>query len=151
AFLLYSPWSFAFRYFLIDPVLMGSIVAFIVSQSPGLKRAFMLRGERRNALEKAARATFVEKGVHHTQGRRGLLVYFSLLEQEVMLVPDTGIEQNIPAGTFQPAVEMMKKSLAQGADAAVVAPQLTTLKTVLQQALPRDVNDINELPDEICE
>ena len=41
-------------------------------------------------VARAARATFVERGVHDTRDRSGLLVYISWLEQQIALVADSG-------------------------------------------------------------
>src|SRR5262245_35160471 len=80
ALLLFLPQTFAPLWFLVDPLLAGALAAFAGSRLPGLRRALTPGALRRLRTERAARALFLERRVHATSGRTGLLLYVSLLE-----------------------------------------------------------------------
>jgi putative membrane protein len=93
---------------------------------------------------RAARATFVERGVHHTSGRTGILVYISWLEHEIALVPDGAI--HIPLASAQAEL-----TTAMWRGGAAVAARLEALAPEFAAELPHRDDDINELPDDIDE
>jgi len=64
---------------------------------PAIKRALTPAAWRQRTLVRAARATFVERGVHNTRDRTGILVYISQLERAVTLVFDSGLERKLSA------------------------------------------------------
>src|ERR1043165_4527891 len=71
--LLFSPWPFDLIWFVIDPLLAGVLGGLLASRLPALRRALTLWRVRRRQVETAARSTFLEKGVHGTTGRTGVL------------------------------------------------------------------------------
>ena len=92
AVLLYSPWTFAPVWFLVDPLVIGGLAGLAASRSARLGRAFTPWRRRRQRVETAARSTFVERRVHSTTGRTGILLYVSVLEREAAFVVDVGVE-----------------------------------------------------------
>ena len=91
AAMLYASYPFSFMAILVDPFLVGLVAGGLVEWLPAVKRVLTPRRIRDRSVHRAARATFVERGVHNTADRSGLLVYISWLEQEVALVPDSGL------------------------------------------------------------
>lgn len=90
---------------------------------------------RRARVELAARAAFVEEGVHTTPERTGLLVYVSDLEGLGMVVADEGVLARLPTiGAFTVTTDTLVADLAR-------------LGPLLADALPRRPDDVNHLPD----
>src|SRR6202163_4707304 len=92
AVLLYSSWSFELIWFLPDTMVAGVVAGLVFSRSPLLIRVFTRRAVRRSRVETAARSMFVERRVHSTSRRTGILLYLSLLEREAVLVVDLAVE-----------------------------------------------------------
>ena len=149
AFLLFSPWPFALHWFLVDPVVIGALVALAVSRLPPVRRALTPRSIRDARVRTAAGAVFVEKGVHHTRQRTGILLYVSLLERRALLIGDSTALREVPRREWRAAAAAIDRVVASGGDGAEVARALAPLGDLLALHLPHRPGDVNELPDEV--
>ncbi|HYU30639.1 MAG TPA: hypothetical protein VEW48_00625 [Thermoanaerobaculia bacterium] len=149
--LLFSSWPFALVWFVVDPLLAGALGAFVASRLPTLRRALTLRRIRRRQVETAARATFVEKGVHGTTGRTGILLYVSLLELEAAVVHDRGVETLATTDGWRRAVGEIEATVRRGEDGVAVAARVRALGDLLAPALVRSAGDVDELANEVSE
>lgn len=145
--MLFAEQPFGLAAILIDPFVVGLAAGALVELLPGLKRVLTLRPRRYHHVGRAARATFVDRGVHATASRAGLLVYISWLEQQVVLVPDTALAKALPADALASLEGAM--TAAMGAGGAAVARALEQAAPELAKAAPRRAEDVNELPDAI--
>lgn len=150
AFLLFSPWSHELVWFLVDPVVAGAIAGLVFLRSPLLTRVLTRQTARRGRVEAAARSVFVERRVHSTTGRTGILLYLSLLEREAVLVVDLAVEAVAATDAWRAAVGEIESAMRRGASGAEVASKVTGLAAVLGPVLPRSENDVDELPNEVC-
>ncbi len=147
ATMVFSEHPFGDLSILADPFVVGAIAAWLVELTPGLKRLATPTAIRDRQVRAAARATFVERGVHNTRDRSGILIYVSWLEQRVVVVPDSGLGRVLPA----PAVERIEAELtaAMRGGGAAVARVLETAMVKVAPGMPRRADDVNELPDAI--
>ena len=151
AVLLFSRWEFGLVWFVIDPLLAGLLVGWISSWARGIRRALTGPADRRRQVETAARALFVEKRVHNTRGRTGMLLYISLLEREAVIVPDVGLEALAATEPWKQAVAAIGAAVHQNEDGVQVAQKIRGLGPVLAPVLPRAADDVDELANEVCE
>jgi putative membrane protein len=149
--LLFSPWPFDLVWFVVDPLLAGALGAFLASRLPAVRRALTFQRVRRRQVETAARATFVEKGVHGTSGRTGLLVYISLLEREAAVIHDFGVEPLATTEGWRVAVEEIEEAVRRGEEGVALAVLVRALGDVLAPALARGAQDVDELANEVSE
>ncbi len=149
AFLLYSPWGFSSWSILLDPLIVGLLVGLTCRKSVALARLLTPAGARAERALQAARATFFQKGMRHTSGRTGVLVHVSLLERRVSVLPDSGVTSTVPGEAWDEAVAAIEQAVAAGQDGVAVAEKILALGNVLEPALPRAEDDVNELPDEV--
>jgi putative membrane protein len=147
--LLFSPWPFGLAWFVVDPLLAGALGAFAASRLPAVRRALTLQRVRRRQVETAARATFVEKGVHRTTGRTGILLYVSLLEREAAVVHDLGLEVLATTEGWRLLVEEIEEAVRRGEDGEHLAALLRELGDLLAPTLVRDAEDVDELANEV--
>jgi putative membrane protein len=147
AVMLFGEHVFALTSILVDPFVLGGIAGGLVELLPDIKRVLSPAAMRNRSVARAARATFVERGVHNTRDRSGLLVYISWLERQVMVVADTGIARRLPGDAVQGAEHALTLALDRGG--AAVARELAQLAPALAAAMPRRDDDRNELPDAI--
>lgn len=150
AVLLFSPWPFGLLWIFVDPVVAGALAGFVFSRSPLLSRLFTRRALRRSRTETAARSAFVERRVHSTTGRTGILLYLSLLEREAVLVADLAVEALAATSGWRAAVGEIEDAVRRGGSGAEVAAKVSGLAAVLGPVLPRSENDVDELPNEVC-
>ena len=149
--LLFSPWPFDLVWFVIDPLLAGALGGFLASRLPAVRRALTFQRVRRRQVETAARSTFVEKGVHATTGRTGVLVYISLLEEEAAVIHDLGVETLATTDGWRLAVEEIEEAVRRGEDGVAVAALVRALGDVLAPSLVRSAHDVDELANEVSE
>jgi len=147
AAMLYADHAFALSSILIDPFVAAALGAGAVALAPQLERVLTPASVLRARVATAARATFVERGVHATIGRSGLLVYVSWLERRVALVADLGLLRALPRDALVHAEDELTRAIGRGG--AAVAQQLASLADVMARAVPHRADDINELPDAI--
>jgi putative membrane protein len=147
-FQLFSPWEFSLPLIQVAPTGIGLLVGLVTSLTPWARRALTRRRERERMVRTAARATFVEKGVADTRARTGILVYVGVLERMAEVVADVGVTRAVPADHWAAAVARVSEAARDG-DGAAVGAAVARLGDVLATALPRTVDDVNELADEV--
>lgn len=147
AAMLFSSHVFALTSILVDPFVAGGVAGAVVELLPGVKRTLSPRGMRHRAVVRAARATFVERGVHRTRDRSGVLVYVSWLEREAVVVADSEIERTLAGEIRDDAARSLTAAIRGGG--AAVARELERFAPALAAAMPRREDDVNELPDVI--
>jgi putative membrane protein len=145
---LFSPPVFAPVWFLVDPLLIGVLAGLAASRSATLGRAFT--PWRRQRIETAARSTFVERRVHGTTGRTGILLYVSVFEREAAFVVDVGVETLAATDGWKRAVEEIERAVRDKENGVAVAGRIRGLAPLLEPALVRGENDVDELPNEVC-
>ncbi|MEM6797534.1 MAG: hypothetical protein AAF725_26435 [Acidobacteriota bacterium] len=157
AFLLYSPVVFPLLFVLIDPFLVGGLVALLCSRLRSPRRLLSRRRTLDARVRRAAHATFFEKSVHETEGRTGILLYLSLLERRAEVVVDRGVREAVPLEEWNRAAAEIDRRMARGAGAAEIARAAEALTPILELALVRAPDgggggggDVNELADEVC-
>jgi putative membrane protein len=147
AAMLFSEQTFGLASILVDPFVVGGLAGWLVELLPQVKRGLTSRARLHAEVVRAARATFVERGVHATTGRSGVLVYISWLEQELALVPDLGLAAQLPEGALAEAETKLRPLLPAGG--AAVAAELERIAAMMGTAMPHRDDDVNELPDAI--
>jgi putative membrane protein len=96
----------------------------------------------------AARSRFFDLGVGRTTGRTGILVYASALERRVEVVPDVGVVTT--TDEWRSATSTLERSMARGVDLDSFVAALAALGPALAGPMPRQPDDVNELPDEVA-
>jgi putative membrane protein len=147
AAMLFGEHVFALSSILVDPFVLGGILGAVVELLPGVKRLLASPAIRHREVVRAARATFVERGVHNTRDRSGVLVYISWLEREVVLVADSGLERRLAGEAREHAEQALSAAMVRGGTA--VARELEQLAVALGTAMPHRDDDVNELADAI--
>jgi putative membrane protein len=147
--LLFLPWRFELVWFLVDPLAAGVVAGWVCSRWPGLRRRLTGAGERRERVESAARSLFVEKSIHRTRHRTGLLLYVSLLEKDAAVVADLGLEALTFTQAWMEEVEAIIAAVRGGASGEEVAASLGGLAALLASAVARPADDVDEIPDEV--
>lgn len=146
-FQLFSRYEFPLDAIFLEPAMLGTAAAFLAASIPAFTRVLVSGKRRRQAVERAARATFQERGVGLTRERTGVLLYLSLLEREAVVIADKGITDMVPPEVWAEAVTRVEAAAHNARDAASVASAIQFLTEPLAASLPARVDDIDELPD----
>lgn len=135
------------------PAVVAAFVggALLSSALDAPKRLFVPRAERQKLVATAARAAFVEQGISATRGRTGILVYVSLLENAVEVVPDIGVDVEALGPDWKTAVGKLAGLARASATPDAIADALLALREPLALLLPVREDDVNELPDGVVD
>jgi putative membrane protein len=141
------------RSFGIIAVPIDLIVAFLLgvafcSRTSTLRRLLVPRARRQENVRVASRAAFVDLGVSRTSGRWGVLVYVSMLERDVEVVPDIGVDLGGMGDDWPKAVVAIRAAVGRLDFEAFKAATLA-LGPLLGRVHPHREDDVNELPDEV--
>ncbi len=147
AFALWSPVVLDERWLPVELPLLGLAAGWAASRSGRLLRALSGPARMQQAVAVAAAAAFLHESVSGTRGRTGLLVYYSALEERVVLLPDVGLQALIPGSEWN-AVRW-----GEGADPQRVSTLEDLLRgmeavgKVLAAHLPPSGDNPNEIAD----
>jgi putative membrane protein len=121
------------------------------SRSTVLLRLLTSRRSRHLRVTMAARAAFVDKLVHRTSRRTGILLYISLLEREAELLTDVGLDATVATPAWQGAVAGIQGAVGRWEDGVAVAAKVRALAPILASTCARVADQVNELADEVSE
>ncbi len=152
SFLLYTFFMFSpvsFDVFLIYAfTVLGFLIAYgLFSAIPELESKFIKLKRKEKNVEIAARAIFQKAGIRFTNERIGTLIYCSLFEKQVYVLPDRGAKNAVPAQDWIKIEAGFQSVFDHQNLAEALLAQLVNCKPIFSQFLPPVENDINELPD----
>ncbi len=147
-YMLVADFTFEMEWMPVN-VMLGFIVgAYVTMEVAPLRRAITQKSLlRQNALT-AARAAFYELGISRTSHRTGVLVFVSMFERRVEVVPDIGVKPAELGPEWTAAVDALAASVKGTPDFDRFLAALGKLKAPLDRALPGKPDDANELPNE---
>ena len=144
---LFAPATFHPAAVAVEVPLTFGLATWLAHRFPTLLRALVPAARARRHVERAAASHFLTEAVHGTRGRTGLLVYVSLLEQRVALVPDLGLTGRVPEASWSevrwsetgdPSRPRAEGDLERGIEG---------IGSILKARVPADAADVNESPD----
>ncbi|MCH9683593.1 MAG: hypothetical protein K0V04_19300 [Deltaproteobacteria bacterium] len=127
-------------------------VGFAMSRALTGLRMWLAGSERvRAAVLTGARARFTELRISATRERSGVLVYVSLAERCVAVVPDVGVIARVPEKEWAAAAARIEDTIASHGvgepGLAALCSAVEALGPVLEPTMPRRHDDTNELED----
>jgi putative membrane protein len=132
----------------------GTIAAFVLGAAltaglPGLLRLAVGRKRLVKSTEILARACFQKAGIHHTRDKTGVLVFVAILERQVMIIPDRGVESAIPPAEWIKIREDFNSIFKAKNPAKDLLAKLESLSAAVSRYIPQVDDDTNELPDNL--
>ncbi|HSL04938.1 MAG TPA: TPM domain-containing protein [Nitrospiraceae bacterium] len=99
-----------------------------------------------------AEQAFYKHGLHHTKGRTGILILVSMLERRVHILADKGINDHVPAGTWDGLVNGILDGIRTGQAIDAICAAIIECGNLLAEVRPADSRDNpNELPDTLIQ
>ncbi len=145
--LLYLPDEYPLEIFPVDVAasfLMGTLLSQVL---PAVRRRLTSPRLLEENVRRAARAAFVELGISRTTGRTGVLVFVSVFERRVAVVPDLGVDPAAMGPEWDAALAKLSAAVASAGSPEPFFEALRLLAPPLERTLPRSADDVNELPD----
>ena len=145
--LLFLPWPFDDRWMPIDITIAFAIGTAISCTTWSTKRWLVRNATLHKTTWQATCTLFHEKGISRTSGRNGVLVTAFMLEQQVHVAFDIGINPTILEPGWTQTQDKLRTAV-RNHNFTAFTDALATLGPILGAAMPRADDDINELPDE---
>src|ERR1051325_1959283 len=145
-FFLFSPYVIHERWVPIEVILLFALGAFFCSRWPFLRRLLTSKKFRANAARQGPAAMFYEAGIANTRAENGLLIYVSLLEQQIEIFADRGVLKAMPPLEWNTSIHELK-SLATNCEPDKLIASLKSLGSVLAAHMPATGENPNELVD----
>ena len=123
----------------------------ILSRWRPIKMRLVPRMVKRQRAGRLARAQFLEQGLHHTEGRSGIMIFVSAAERYVEIMADQGINDRVPPGSWDGIVRdfVAKVRADRTGDAFVSAVQ--QCGALLAEHFPAAPRNPDELPNHLVE
>ncbi|WP_065220203.1 MULTISPECIES: TPM domain-containing protein [Butyricimonas] len=99
-------------------------------------------------LDRAA-DVFAELKMHKTALRNGVLIYVALLDHQLAILGDAGINTKVPAGFWDSIKTNMVEKFKQGLITEGICEAVLAAGEQLKAYFPYQEDDVNELPDDI--
>ncbi len=150
AYLLFSPTVFN-AYWISFAGLISFLLGYLLSELIyPLKKLFISQKRMEHNVEVYARALFQKGAIYDTVDQTGLLVFVSLFEKMVYLVPDKGLIQRIPPHIWEDIRKDFNQIFSSGEIITdMLLGKLASLRDILTQYVPPVENDVNEIPDDL--
>jgi len=139
AFTLYSPIDFSLWQILVLPMFAGLAGALLVEAVPPLYRWTAPAWLRYEHVREAAYAAFIEREVHGTRERTGVLVYIALRERMVEIVGDLAVARAHGIEELAAWAGTLEARIPGGAEA--FGKELAALAPALAKSLPRRTDE----------
>jgi putative membrane protein len=128
----------------------AGVLGFFAASFAPLRRTLVGRERMRLRVRRAAEAAFAAERVFETRDRTGILIFLSLLEHEVVVLPDTGIAAKAPEAAWAGVVEGVVRGMKAGRPADALVGAVRSCGAALRAAgFHARPDDANELGDDV--
>lgn len=141
-----DPWGSNF--FNLWPV-FGAFAGFLICRIPTVKRRIATKRRIGEAVDRFALASFTEQGLHHTKDHTGILVLVSLLEHQVEILADRGINEKVEPGTWDQITNTLTTGIKTGNACDAFCKAIARCGEILAAHFPRQADDSDELPNQL--
>ena len=124
---------------------------WLIRATPALKRRLINPVEIDEEVEEKAMISFLENNLHHTRDRTGVLILISLFEHRVHVLADQGINDKVPADTWNGVVATVTAGIREGNACNALCAAIERCGELLEEKFPVKKDDTNELPNLIVE
>ena len=124
------------------------VVLALVLRWPPLLFRVIPRSVRTERAARLARAQFLEQGLHHTDGDRGVLIFVSEAEHYVEILADRGIDQHVEPAQWQAIVDAFTARVKAGETVEGFLDCIDACGALLAEFAPA-TRSKNELPNHL--
>lgn len=140
--LLFSPWSVAPHWVVIDVAIAYLLGFLIARRSDSVRRLMTTERERAAQVRTVASSVFFERGVANTENESGVVIYHGMLERRIEILADRGVLLAVPALEWNTLIAAAR---AKSADLRALVDIVRALRPLLEQHLPLREGDRDEL------
>ena len=126
---------------------IGATLGFLSARIPAVKRRLVSKSRIAEAVNDRCMAAFTEHGLHYTRDHTGILIFVSLLEHQVEVLADRGINEKVEPGTWDEIVKTLTAGLKSGHACDAFCKAIDRCGEILAVHFPRQDDDRDELPN----
>lgn len=142
-----GPWWLDALDLLLAQAAVFVVLALLLRWPPLLFRVIP-RSVRTERAARLARAQFLEQGLHHTDGDRGVLIFVSEAEHYVEILADRGIDQHVDPAQWQAIVDAFTARVKAGETVEGFLDCIDACGALLVEFAPATESK-NELPNHL--
>lgn len=130
---------------------LGAVIGFLTTYFIAKLRLMIVPREAKLFfVNLKAKEAFLDEEIFRTSSRTGILIYISLFEKVVRVLPDTGIANIVPQADWDYAVQLIVKGMKSGnRKEGIVAAILFCGNLLEKHDIKIQKDDKNEISDEI--
>ena len=126
-------------------VFLGHLLA---TQAQVLRLA-LSQSEIDEEVQQKAYESFMQLNLHRTKDRTGILIFVSMLEHRIMVIADSGINDEAPENYWQDVVAVLSARIRSGDLANGLCEAITLCGELLAEKFPISEDDQNELKNTV--
>jgi putative membrane protein len=139
-----------FAYLMLATAISVLSGILFVKYVPPLKRLFAGRHLIDRRVAARASQAFLAEEVFKTRDRTGVLIFVSVLEHQVMVLGDAGINAKVEKKEWQDLVDSLTRAIARNQPAEGLLEAIRKTGLLLERAgVARRPDDTDELPDDL--
>jgi putative membrane protein len=129
-------------------VFLGLVLLFRI---PAFKFALVPKSTKHARASRVGREQFFMQDLQNTQGRTGILLFVSIAEHYVEVIADKGINDVVPAGTWDQVVSHFITRVKAGQYAEGFIDAINGCGDIMRNYFPATDINPDELPDHLVE
>jgi putative membrane protein len=130
-------------------VVAVAFAVYVLLQIDALLLMLVPEKVRRQACEAASRAYFMDSVMGRTQAGNGLLIFVSLAERYVAVLPDTGIARVISQPAWAQVIHKVVQAVQGGTVRAGLLTAVEDCLSLLAEKFPPGAQNPNEIADDV--
>ena len=147
--LIFLPQEFAPETMPLEVLLAFALGALACAHIDPLRRLLTPNKTLGENVHNAACSAFMRLRIGRTSGRNGVLVFVSTFERRVEIVCDVGIDPAALGDAWQKGLARVAETVSARLDVEAFAASLEALGPIIGAKMPRQADDVNELPDDV--
>ena len=148
-FMVHSPILFHPDGLWMNVALVATVCGLASSRLPRTIRWLTTSARRRRQFEDSVLLAFERLQLSHTRQRTGLLLLVSWLECRARLKPDLGLTARLAGAELNRLQHLLDGARNRAQLTEAVSTVLDQLQPMLERAVSRESDDVNELSDEV--
>ncbi|MBF0298131.1 MAG: hypothetical protein HQK51_05390 [Oligoflexia bacterium] len=135
--------------FLLLAISLYIIFTIILILDPRLKLKLISTDKMKKRVKEQAIMAFYQNCLYNTRSQTGILIFISILERQVFILGDRGINQKIPPGFWNTLTQELVSGIRQGKAGESICRIIEKCGHELAKHFPYLADDKNELSDNL--
>jgi len=134
---------------LLAQLALGALGYLLARALPGFQRVFLSEARARELAEEQAFQEFYRHGLYRTEGRTGVLLFVSLLEQRAIVLADEGIAAKVEPQQWFQTNDALLAGIRAGSLRDGLTAGIRRAGSLLAEQFPLQGEEHDELPDRV--